>query len=378
MARTLRSDKMLFLLVVLLLGVSVVMVYSATAVNSVERPYFYLSKQLTWVVLGLAVMSTVMRIDYRTYRQPRVIWTVVGLTAILLVAVLFSPPINHARRWFSFGPVSFQPSELAKLAAVLFTAAVLDRRMHRVNDFGFTLLPVGLVTLLFTVLILAEPDFGTSAVLVLVVAAMVFAAGLKYRYLIAASVLAVPASLSLILGSGYRRSRLLTFLDPWKDPQGAGYQIIQSLLAIGSGGLLGRGLMDGMQKLHYLPEAHTDFIYSVIAEELGFAGATCLLLCFALVAWRGLRIASLAPDRFGSLLALGITMIVALQALLNVSVVTSMLPTKGIPLPFVSSGGSSLLVTMIGMGVLLNISQHASVATGSKPVAAWTLGEQEA
>jgi cell division protein FtsW len=222
-------------------------------------------------------------------------------------------------------------------------------------------------------LILFEPDFGTSAVIVCVVLAMVFAAGLRYGHLVLAVVPIVAGAGILVSVAPYRLRRLLSFLDPWADRLGDGYQAVQSMVAIASGGLLGRGLMEGQQKLYYLPEAHTDFIFSVIAEELGLVGTTLLIGCYAVIAWRGLRIALLAPDRFGSLLALGLTMIVAIQALVNVSVATSMLPTKGLPLPFISNGGSSLLANMLAMGVLLNISQHASpLAATSSPRSNWT------
>lgn len=383
MARTLKSDRLLFLLTVLLVGLSVVMVYSASAVTAMSRwgnPYHFLQRQLLWAVCGFTVMFVVMRLDYRVYRRASVIWGLFGVTVALLVAVFFFPEINGTHRWVSFGFASLQPSELAKLSVVLFTAAVLDRRMHQVNELREVLLPVGVFTLALVAMILRQPDYGTSAVIIAVVASMIFMAGLHYRFLIASALAIVPAAIALIYTSPYRLQRLTSFLNPEADPLGNGYQANQSLIAIGSGGVFGRGLMDGIQKLYYLPEAHTDFIYAVIGEEIGLVGTTLLLVCFACIAWRGFRIALLAPDRFGSLLALGITMVVVLQALLNISVVTAMLPTKGIPLPFVSNGGSSLLISMIGMGVLLNISQHVSAVAGpvSQRKTGWTLESQEA
>jgi len=363
MARKLKSDKVLFIATVLLVFFGVLMVYSASAVLAMERygdHYLFLKKQVMWAALGLASLSIVMRVDYRTYRQPAFIWTSLGFVGLALCLVLFSPPVNNARRWFSIGGLGIQPSELAKLTAIFFVAWWLERRIDRVNDFKQALLPIALVMLPILVLILLEPDFGTSMTVAIIVAAMVFAAGLNYSYIAGAALLAAPAVAFLIISSPYRFRRLLTFMDPWADPLGDGFQVIQSLIAVGAGGAFGRGLMQGVQKLFYLPEPHTDFIFSVIAEELGLLGAILTLACFCVIAWRGLRIAMAAPDQFGALVAVGLTAMVVVQAFFNVSVVLSMLPTKGIPLPLVSSGGSSLLITLLGLGVLLNVSQHAT------------------
>jgi cell division protein FtsW len=288
------------------------------------------------------------------------IWSCLGIVALCLVAVLFSPPVNNARRWFSVGGLGIQPSELAKLAAIFFIAALLERRMHRINELGYALLPIGIVVAGLVGLILLEPDFGTSMTLALIAGVMIFAAGLNYTYIAGAVLAALPLIGYVAMGAAYRRRRLLTFLNPWEDPLGDGFQIIQSLIAVGTGGLTGRGLMNGVQKLFYLPEPHTDFIYAVISEELGLAGATLVLLAFCVITWRGMRIALRAPDLFGSFLAIGLTTMVAVQAFVNISVVLGLMPTKGIPLPFVSNGGSSLLINLVGMGVLLNVSQHAS------------------
>jgi cell division protein FtsW len=285
----------------------------------------------------------------------------VSVAGLALVAVLFSRPINGTSRWFGIGGVGVQPSELAKLAAILFSAAILERRMDRIHETSYALLPIGIVVSVFGGLILLQPDFGTAVSLVAVVAVMVFAAGLPYRYLFGLALVGLPALAVILLGAEYRRRRLLAFLNPWEDPLGDGFQIIQSLIAVGTGGVVGRGLMSGVQKLFYLPEPHTDFIYAVIAEELGFIGATVVLICFCVITWRGLRTAVRAPDRFGAFLALGLTMMVALQAFINMSVVLGLMPTKGIPLPLVSAGGSSLLISLVGMGMLVNVSQHATM-----------------
>jgi len=363
MARKLKSDRILFTAAVLLVCVSVVMVYSASAVIALERfqqPYLFLTKQALWTVLGLAVLGVAMRVDYRTYRNEPFIWCLLAVVLVMLIAVLFSAPVNGTRRWFGVGGLGIQPSELAKVACVFFTALILERRMHRIDDLSYSLLPIGLIVGLVVTLILLEPDFGTSISLTLVVAVMVFAAGLHYRYFVGLALVALPAIYLVLVAAPYRRRRLLAFWDPWADPLGDGFQIIQSLVAVGTGGVFGRGLMGGVQKLFYLPEPHTDFIYAVIGEELGLVGATAILLCFCVIAWRGLRISARAEDTFGSFVALGLTTMIAAQAFVNISVVLGLMPTKGIPLPLVSFGGSSLLINLLGMGVLLNISQHES------------------
>ena len=366
MARKLRSDRLLFVATFLLVCASVVMVFSASAVVAkvkFQQEYLFLFKQATWAALGFVMLGIVMRIDYRYYRQPFVIWTLLGAVLAALVAVLFGPAINGTRRWFAVAGVGIQPSELAKIAAVFFTAALLERRMERINDVGYGLRPIGLMLGGIVGLILLEPDLGTALSLSMTVVVMVFAAGLSYRYLAAIGAAAVPLLALAVWLEPYRVQRILTFLDPSKDPQGAGFQINQSLIAVGAGGVLGRGLWGSLQKLFYLPEAHTDFIYAVIAEELGLVGALAILLGFVIIAWRGLVIAQQAPDGFGAFLAIGLTTMIALQALLNISVVLGLLPTKGITLPLVSSGGSSLLVNLLAMGILLNVSQHASART---------------
>jgi len=363
MARTLKSDMVLFSTILLLVGLGVVMVYSASAVLALERyqqPYLFLAKQVTWAVAGLAVLATTMRIDYRRYRQPPFLWAALALVVLALVAVLFRPPVNNARRWFGVGGFGVQPSELAKLAAIFFIAALLERRRDRITELSHAVLPIVILVGGLVGLILLEPDFGTAITLAAIAAVLVFAAGLGYRYVLGGALLTLPPAIFLVLSSEYRMRRVTTFLDPWRDPLGDGFQVTQSLIAVGTGGGFGRGLMQGIQKLFYLPEPHTDFIYSVIAEELGLAGALAVLLCFCVIAWRGLRITFRAPDAFGSYVALGLTAMVVVQALVNMSVVLSLLPTKGITLPLVSAGGSSLLMNLVGMGVLLNISQHAS------------------
>ena len=364
MARKLKSDKALFIATILLVGLSIVMVYSASAPLALQkygRASMFLVRQAMWALMGLSLLYIVMRIDYRRYREPAFIWTCLVLVVLALVAVLFRSPVNGARRWFGVGSIGVQPSEVAKLAAIL------ERRMHRIDEVGYALLPIGITVIGLVALILAEPDFGTSMSLLLIAAVMVCAAGLNYRYIVGVALAAMPAIYVIVMGSPYRRRRTLAFLNPWDDPLGDGFQIIQSIIAVGTGGLWGRGLMNGVQKLFYLPEPHTDFIYAVISEELGLVGATAVLVCFAIVAWRGLRVSLLAPDKFGAFLALGLTTMVAIQAFVNISVVLGLMPTKGTPLPFVSAGGSSLVINLIGMGILLNVSQHAGSGASAEP-----------
>ena len=364
MARKLKSDKILFTATLLLVCASIVMVYSASALVALERfqqPYLFLVKQGLWTVLGLAMLGIAMRVDYRTYRNEAFIWSALGVVGVLLVAVLFSAPVNGTRRWFGVGGLGIQPSELAKIACILFTAVILERRRHRIDDVSYSLAPIGIVVGALVGLILLQPDFGTAITLLLIISVMIFAAGLHYRYFAGAVLAALPVIYIVLVSAPYRRRRLMAFWDPWADPLGDGFQVIQSLIAVGTGGVFGQGIMAGVQKLFYLPEPHTDFIYAVIAEELGLVGATAILVSFGVIAWRGLRIAIRAEDTFGAFVALGLTTMITVQALVNMSVVLGLLPTKGLPLPLVSAGGSSLLISLLGMGILLNISQHESI-----------------
>jgi cell division protein FtsW len=364
MARKLKSDKLLFTSTLVLVCASLVMVYSASAVIGLEqygqRPTYFLFKQATFALLGLALMPLLMRVDYRHYRQPAVIWTALAMVTVALVGVLFGPRINGARRWFGVAGIGVQPSEFAKVIVVFFVAAILERRMDRIDDLRYSLVPVAIVLGGVVGLVMLQPDLGTALSIIVIVSVMIFAAGINYRYLIGLLLVSLPAAYVVLMSADYRRRRMMVFLDPWNDPLGDGFQVIQSLIAVGTGGVFGRGLMAGVQKLFYLPYPHTDFIYAVIGEELGLVGATIVLACFCVIAWRGLRTAMRAPDRFGAFLALGLTAMIVVQAFFNISVVLGLLPTKGIPLPFVSFGGSSLLMSLIGMGILLNVSQHAS------------------
>jgi len=372
MARTLRSDRMLFVGALALVCTSVVMVVSASmARDSIAAASL---KQLKFVAIGLVGMFAVMRTDYHHLRRPAVIWTLLGVTVVGLLAVFAFREVKGSHRWIMLPGLNMQPSELAKLAVIIFAGAVLERRMHRINDVKYALLPVAFVTGLLAFLIVAEPDLGTATVVVLIVMAMTVAAGLRWRHLMVAGLLMVPVVGAYVAIYPHARDRVMAYASVLRgaeptaqtpqelaDLKRVKYQGDQSLIALGSGGWFGVGLGASQQKNFYLPEANNDFIFAVIGEELGVVGTTALLACFMVVVWRGLRAALLAPDRFGTLVGIGLTMLVGIQALINMTVVTGIGPTKGIPLPLVSAGGSSLVVNMLAMGILLNISQHASV-----------------
>ncbi len=365
MAIKVSTDKWLFGVTVALVLGGVIMVFSASAVMADEKfhdPIYFLVRQGIWALVGLAAMSLLMHIDYHQYRRPLLIFTGLFLCAILLISVFFLDKNHNTHRWIRLGLLSFQPSELSKLFVVGFLAFFLEKRTGLINDLRHSLLPCLVVVLLFVSLIVAEPDLGTSFCLATVAIIVLFTAGLHYQYMGALLLSAIPALFCLIYFFPYRWKRVLVFLNPWGDPLGGGFQITQSLIALGSGGLFGVGLMEGKQKLFYLPEPHTDFIFAVIGEERGLIGTLTVLLLFVIFLWRGLRLSLRSPDPFGRYLGIGLTMMVVCQAFINMSVVMSLLPTKGIPLPFISSGGSSLLISLLGVGILLNISQQGREA----------------
>ena len=365
MPRKLTPDSWLLAVTLILLSTGVVMVYSASAIVAADRfrdPYFFLKKQIFWAALGCGALWLALRTDYR--RLEKIVPVLLAVTAVLLVLVLvpgLGVSVNGSRRWLRLGPLSFQPAELAKLALVVYLAAFLARKRDQLGDFRRGVFPPLIVGGGFAGLVLLQPDLGNSLTLLVLTLGLLFLAGASTKWLLAVVVPVVPLGILAVLMAPYRMRRVFAFLDPWQDPRGSGFQIIQSWLALGSGGLVGRGMGESKQKLFYLPEAHTDFIFAIIGEELGFVGAAVIVALFAALVWRGLRIGLRAADPFGAYLALGITVLVATQTLVNLGVVTGMLPTKGLPLPFLSFGGSALLVTMVATGVLLNISQDARV-----------------
>ena len=362
MSRKLAFDRVLFSIPVVLSLFGVVMIYSASAVLSMNRfgsPYHYLGKQAAALTAGFALMLWGMHFDYRRFRNRWIIMgALVGVTGLLMLALL--TPSGPVRRWISLGFFSFQPSELAKPIVVLFLASFLDSRASEINDWRRTLIPAGIVVGAISFLIYMQPDLGTAAAICLIAGLLLYLAGLKTQYIAAGCALGFVGLIVMIFQAGYRVRRLMTFLHPSDDPLGAGFQIRQSLLAFGSGGIQGINLGEGRQKLFFLPEPHTDFIFSVIGEELGLIGTSVVLLVFALLLWRGCRAALRAPDRFGYLLGMGITLFLVVQGALNMGMVLGMMPTKGLPLPFISYGGSSVMVGLLSVGVLLNISQHSN------------------
>jgi len=351
-----------------------VMIFSASAVTAQEQfghSYHFVLRQVMWLVVGLLGMFALMKLDYHRLREPAVVYTVLCLVVIMLVGTFFLDKSHATHRWIKLGPAQIQPSELTKLAVILYLAWFLDLKRRAVTSLEFrkddlmhTILPAVAPILICVALIVLQPDLGTSVDIVLIMTAILFVAGLSWKWIAVGVAAASPVLFFLITHVSYRNARLTAFLHPESDPQGAGFQLLQSLIAVGSGGFTGVGLMESKQKLFYLPEAHTDFIYAVICEELGFIGATIVITLFAVYAWRGLRASFNAPDGFGRMLALGATAMVLFQSLINFAVVLGMMPTKGIPLPFVSYGGSSLLVMLLATGVLLNVAQQGSSNAG--------------
>lgn len=362
MAKRVSVDRWLFAVTMLLVFVGLVMVFSASAVMARERfgsPYAFLSKQLIWAVAGIVAMAVTMRVDYRRYNKPALVFSFMGITTLLLISVFFLDRSHNTHRWIHAGGFSFQPSELAKPVLILFLAYFLEGRAKSMDDVRNTLIPAATPILVFLGLIVLEPDLGTAIACAGIATCIFFVAGMRLRYFGYAFAASLPPLYFLIFHVAFRRDRILAFLNPYADRQRSGFHIIQSLIAVGTGGVTGLGLMEGKQKLFYLPEPHTDFIFAVTAEELGLVGALCVVTLFAVFLWRGMRASWRTEDPFGRYLAVGITSMVVLQAFINISVVLGMMPTKGIPLPLVSYGGSSLFVTLSCIGVLLNITKQA-------------------
>ena len=369
MARKLYPDKWLFAATVGLTLFGVVMVYSASAVMAQRdngNEFHYLIKQSIWTGLGFVAMLVMMQVDYKHLKNPRIVYGLFVLAIVLLLAVFAFPASNGAHRWIKLPVFSIQPSELAKLALVIFLAYFLERRAGEERQFWTTFVPCAFVACVFAVLVVLEPDLGTAMMLGVIFVVLVYTAGARMKHIGLAAVPALLGVASLLIFVPFRARRLVTFLDPWADPQDSGFQVVQSLIAIGSGGSNGLGFAQGKQKMLFLPYAHSDFIFAVVGEELGLVGALVVIAVFALFLGRGIRTSLLAPDRFGMLLSLGLVTAIVAQALFNISVVLSLVPTKGIPLPFISYGGSSLLPTLAAAGILMNISQQAvgSLGTG--------------
>jgi cell division protein FtsW len=360
-APTYAVDAVLLGVVLSLTAFGVVMVYSASAVYATQKfgsATYFLRRDLLWCALGLAAMWTAARTDFAAYRKYA--YPMLGVAVVLLVGVLVvGARINGARRWFHLGPISFQPAELAKLALVIYLAQSLARKAEKVRSFTVGFVPHMLVCGLMMLLLLKQPDLGTAVILGMTTLVMLFVAGANISYIFIAFLAAAPVIYQAIVGTPWRLRRMLAYIDPWQYRYDVGYQITESLISIGSGGVFGLGLGDGRQKMMFLPEAHNDYLPAIIGEELGFLGLCAVLIAFSVLVWRGARAALKARDAFGCYLGFGVTAMFGLQAVVNLGVVTGALPTKGLPLPFVSFGGSTLVVDLFAMGILLNISRGA-------------------
>ena len=361
MAKRVGVDKWLFGTVLLLVLFGLVSVFSASAVlaqQTTGSPYSFVKMQTLFAVLGLIALFVLMRVDYRRYNNPKLIFSLMGITGVLLIAVFAMSGMNGAHRWIRLAGATLQPSELAKPVIVLFLAWWLQTRIHKIDDIKETILPAVIPPLLYIGLILKEPDLGTAMVCAAVLMLMLYLAGMQMKWIGVAALCSMPVLYWMLVRVPWRWARIKAFWNPELDPKGAGFHILQSLIAVGSGGIGGHGLMEGVQKLFFLPEPQTDFIFANICEELGLIGALCVVAAFALLGYRGLRTAFLSRDPFARFLAFGLTTAILVQAFFNISVVLDMVPTKGIPLPFISSGGTSLFVTLACMGVLLNVTRE--------------------
>ena len=359
--------RILVLVTLALVAFGLVMVYSATSAAAAlgnEDPSYYLKRQGIYAVLGICVLLVASRFDFRGLRALAPGLLLVSL--VLCTLVLLAPPINGARRWFTLGPAAFQPSELAKLSLAIWAAAYLARRKTP-QTLGELARPVGVVAGLFCLLILAGRDLGTAIALVVMLFGLLLVSGVPVRVLGAGAALIGTMGVLAIAAEPYRRERFLSFLDPWSDPQDSGFQIIQALIGLGSGGVFGEGLGQGVQKIFYLPEAHTDMIFAIVGEELGLLGTAAVILAYAAFAYAGLRVALACKDPFGKRLAAALTILVCGQAAINLAAVLALAPLTGIPLPFVSYGGSNLVVQLASVGILLNIAANGSRARASVP-----------
>ncbi len=355
-------DRTLLLVTLLLLAIGLLMVFSASFVIAEESrgdPYYFLKRQAMWVAIGLLAMFLISRFNYKNLKKFSIIILLLNFLLLGLIFSSFGSDLGtEAKRWLVFGPVVFQPSEFSKLAFVIFTAAYMSSRRLNLRSFWTgSFVPIFFVAIAFF-LIQFQPDLGTALVVVAASALVIIFAGMPVAQMCGLTLLSLPPLAYFVVKEDYRVQRLFTFLDPWADSSGAGYQIIQSLYALGPGHIFGAGLGRSKQKLFYLPEPQNDFIFAVIGEELGFVGAVSVLLLYLIFVWRGFQIAQRAPDLFGSLLAGGIIFIITVQVLINVAVVTGSVPVTGINLPLISAGGSSVFFTLLGIGVLLNISKQ--------------------
>jgi len=351
----------LFTVAIILICIGVVMIYSASSIYAWERykdGFFFLKRHISFLVIGLFLALMVMAGDYRNFKRwakPLVIVSVILLALVLIPGI--GREVSGARRWFRFKFLSFQPSEFANLAMIVYVADFINRKGDMIKGFTKGFMPPVLILGMIASLILIQPDLGTTVALVVVVFIMLFVAGVKFHYLLSVVLTGLPLLYLLVFSVPYRRARILAFLNPWVDPRGSGFQVIQSQVALGSGGVFGVGLGHSKQKLFYLPAAHTDFIFSIIGEELGLIGTIGLIVLFMIFIRQGLKVIKGASDKFGYFLALGLILMITLKAVINIGVSCGVLPTKGLPLPFISYGGSSFIFDMISVGILINIAR---------------------
>ena len=362
MAKRVSVDKTLFTVTLLLVFVGLIMVFSASAVMAKERfgsPYSFVLRQFAWAIAGVIAMFFLMKVDYKRYRSQAIVFSLVGLTVLFLISVFFLDRSHNTHRWFRLGPMSFQPSELAKPAAIIYLAWFLEQRVKQMDDWRHTLLPAVGPPLLMAALIAMQPDLGTAIAIAMITLSILWVAGMNLKFFLYPAAAAPIVFYVLVWRVSWRHQRILAFMDPYSDPLGKGFHLIQSLISVSTGGITGMGLMEGKQKLFFLPEPHTDFIFAVIGEEFGLLGTLFVVTLFAIFLYRGVRAAVVTRDTFGRYLATGMVAMICIQAFFNISVVLALLPTKGIPLPFISYGGSSLFVMLASVGVLLNITQQA-------------------
>ena len=358
-------DLVIMLMAIALTCFGVVMVYSASSVMAAKRfhdGFFFLKRQGLFALLGFGVMLLVMRVDYHTWKRVAVPGLLLCLVLLCLVLIPgIGGKAGGSSRWIKLPGFNLQPSEMAKLALIMYMAYSLEKKQDKVKSLTAGFIPYMIVLMFLIGFLVLQPDLGGALTLAFVAMVMLFAAGTRLVYIFSMLLLAMPF-LIYKLSTGYHKGRMEAFLDPWSDPEGKGFQIIQSWLALGTGGVFGQGLGEGKQKLFYLPEAHTDFILSVVGEELGFLGVMVIIGMFFLLVQRAMRIAVAAPDTFGRFLALGIAVLFGIEATVNMGVVTGLLPTKGLALPFISYGGSSLLISLFAVGILLNISSGLNIS----------------
>lgn len=356
-------DYALLCALLLLLFIGVVMVYSSSSYyalyqKDVYNTDYYFIKEITWVIVGTIGMAITMSIDYHIYKKFTP-WLVIITLALLIIVLFAGADINGAVRWIRLGPLSFQPSELAKYVLVLYLALLIDKRKNKIKKFGEGTILYLCIAAVFAVLVLLEKNLSITAIIMMVTFIMILVGGAKISHLLSLVPVGIAAGLALIFTQSYRLDRLTSFLNPWADPSGDSYQLIQSLYALGSGGIFGVGLGNSRQKALFMPEPHNDFIFSIIGEELGLIGCIFIISIFMFIVIRGTTIAVKARDNYGFLLAIGIISVIAIQAIINIAVVSGSMPVTGVPMPFISYGGTSLVFNLGAMGILLNISRQS-------------------